>query len=67
MSGFFDYLRMAMGWWSAPPAAASVTGGCWAQGSLYSVGFQEGDTSSPAFENADVFQPGFKAGQEVCE
>lgn len=24
MAGFFDYLRMAMGWWSAVPSAPTV-------------------------------------------
>ncbi len=57
MSGFTDYLRMILGWMSAPP---NLVFRCRSM-DVQIAGFKVADIAAPGFKQADTHQPGASA------
>ena len=55
MVGFFDYLRMVMGWWSAPPIAPPASGPfCFEAVTVFAGGAEESSIFLAGAEEVQV-------------
>jgi len=66
-AGFTDYMRMAMGWWSAPPGVPAVGGPyCVVAVQSYVAGAVAVDGYAPGAAAVDSYAAGAVAVQGGC-
>lgn len=68
MAGFFDYLRMLLGWHSAPPVVVPpvIEGPCSPAALVYLPGATMAQASFPGAINGQHYLPGATAGGTAC-